>query len=57
MIPLLDTNVLIRFLKFDSDQKYKKLFGFNSDFIKSRSMMKSEIVRKQPKYSLPRPRD
>jgi predicted nucleic-acid-binding protein len=28
MIPLLDTNVLIRFLTFDAGQKYKKLYKF-----------------------------
>ncbi|CAB1080672.1 hypothetical protein D1AOALGA4SA_8351 [Olavius algarvensis Delta 1 endosymbiont] len=28
MIPLLDTNVLIRFLTFDKDKKYKNLYTF-----------------------------
>ncbi|CAB1063059.1 hypothetical protein D1BOALGB6SA_7842 [Olavius sp. associated proteobacterium Delta 1] len=28
MIPLLDTNVLIRFFTFDKDKKYKKLYRF-----------------------------
>jgi len=29
MIPLLDTNVLIRFLTFDKGKKYKKLYALS----------------------------